>query len=66
MLADDGLRRRLAQTALAEAREIYSWPAIAARIEEVYNSLAGAAPDTSWGLDRAVEPCRFREAPHLL
>lgn len=66
MLADAGLRRRLAQTALAEAREVYAWPAIAARIEEVYRSLAGTAPDTDWTLDETVEPCRFRKAPHLL
>lgn len=66
MLADDGMRRRLARTALAEARRIYSWPAIAARIEEVYNSLSGTVPDTNWTLDETIEPCRFRETPHLL
>lgn len=66
MLGDGELRRRLARSALAEARGIYSWPAIAARIEEVYNSLAGTAPDVTWSLDGTVEPCRFREAPHLL
>lgn len=66
MLADDGMRRRLARTALAEARRIYSWPAIAARIEEVYNSLSGTVPDTNWNLDETIEPCRFRETPHLL
>lgn len=66
MLADDGMRRRLARTALAEARRIYSWPAIAARIEEVYNSLSGTVPDTNWTLDETIEPCRFRKTPHLL
>ena len=66
MLADDGMRRRLARTALAEARRIYSWPAIAARIEEVYNSLSGTVPDTNWTLEETIEPCRFRKTPHLL
>ena len=60
------MRRRLARTALAEARRIYSWPAIAARIEEVYNSLSGTVPDTNWTLEETIEPCRFRKTPHLL
>lgn len=66
VLEDGDLARRLAGRALREAREVYSWPAIAARIQEVYRSLAGTAPDTQWTLDETVEPCRFREAPHLL
>lgn len=66
MLGDGELRRRLARTALAEARRIYSWPAIAARIEEVYISLAGTTPDTNWTQDETIESCRFRETPHLL
>lgn len=66
VLEDSGLRSRLARKALSEAREVYAWPAIAGRIEEVYRSLAGTTPDTSWTLDETVEPCRFREKPHLL
>lgn len=66
LLADGGPRPRLARTALAEAREVYSWPAIAGRIQQVYRSLAGTTPDTDWTLDETVEPCRFRDVPHLL
>ena len=66
VLDEPGLRRRLAENALAEARNVYAWPAIAERIQEVYRSLAGTPPDTGWTLDDTVEPCRFREAPHLL
>jgi glycosyltransferase involved in cell wall biosynthesis len=66
VLNDPGLRRNLAKRALSEARDVYAWPAIAGSIEEVYRSLAGTSPDTDWSLDETVEPCRFREAPHLL
>lgn len=65
-LDDAALRRRVARKALTEAREVYAWPAIARRIQTVYRSLAGTVPDTGWTLDEAVEPCRFRELPHLL
>ena len=64
---DAPLRRRLAETALAECRRVYSWEAVAARIMGVYEQLRGAAPDT--GFDPALprDPsCRFRAAPHLL
>lgn len=66
ILEDGGLRRRLASKALSEAREVYAWPAIAGRMEDVYRSLSGTTPDTNWTLDETVEPCRFRETPHLL
>nr|WP_200900398.1 glycosyltransferase family 4 protein [Rubrobacter aplysinae] len=66
VLDDPGLRRRLAENALAEARNVYAWPAIAERIQEVYRLLVGTPPDTGWTLDDTVETCRFREAPHLL
>lgn len=66
MLADDGLRRRLAAAALQEAREVYSWPAVAGQIVEVYEQLAGTRPDDDWEREGPVEPCRFREQPHLL
>lgn len=66
VLDDAALRRRISRKALAEAREVYAWPAIARRIQTVYRSLAGTIPDTDWTLDGTVEPCRFRELPHLL
>jgi glycosyltransferase involved in cell wall biosynthesis len=61
---DAALRERLAATALAEARSVYSWAAVGRQIMDVYATVtargAFAAPDP------AVEPCRFRDAPHLL
>ena len=32
----------------------------------VYEDLLGTHPDTDWSADGPVEPCRFRETPHLL
>lgn len=66
VLDDEPLRRRLAETALHEARTLYAWPAIAGRISAVYQRLLGTEPDTDWSADGPVDPCRFREAPHLL
>ena len=72
-LLDDGaLRRRLAETALGEARTLYSWRARAEQIAGLYASLQGTAPDLSWtypGWRRdgsAPEPCLYRERPQLL
>ncbi len=74
MLDDHALRERLARTALAEVRALYSWQAVGRRIQDVYARLAGTAPDTRWtGLydpatthEQADPSCRFRTAPHLL
>ncbi|WP_432483871.1 glycosyltransferase family 4 protein [Kineococcus esterisolvens] len=82
LLDDPALGPRLAQRALSEVREVWSWPALTGRIEEVYERLAGTEPDTSWtalppgrrptSAGRGVEPpapataCRFLSAPHLL
>ena len=74
MLEDAELRRRLARTALAEVRELYSWQAVAGRIQQVYGQLTGTGPDTGWTrlydpattVDTADPSCRFRSAPHLL
>ena len=66
MLDDDALRERLAAQGLKEARTLYSWPAIAGRIVDVYRELVGTRPDTDWSADGPIEPCRFRETPHLL
>ena len=74
LLADADLRRRLAARALADVRENYAWPVVAAQIEAVYASLLGRPVDTSWTriirADERVEDsdprCRFRAAPQLL
>ena len=66
MLDDAALRERLAAQGLREARTLYSWPAIAGRIVDVYRELVGTRPDTDWSADGPIEPCRFRETPHLL
>ena len=66
LLADAGLRTRLANTALAECRRTYSWTAVAAQILDVYRRLAGTAPDLGFDPDLPLTPCRYRQAPHLL
>ncbi|GJG87770.1 hypothetical protein tb265_29510 [Gemmatimonadetes bacterium T265] len=68
VLDDAPLRARLAADALAEVRATYAWPAIARQIVAEYERVVRAyrAPDPSWTFDDAVEPCRFRAAPHLL
>ncbi len=66
MLDDAPLRGRLAEQALHEARTLYSWPAIAEEIVGVYKDLLGTHPDTNWSAEGPIEPCRFRETPHLL
>jgi glycogen synthase len=74
LMDDAPLRRRLAETALREVRELYSWRAVGQRIQNVYTGLTGTRPDTRW--TRVYDPetkqehadptCRFRQAPHLL
>ncbi|MDC0714957.1 glycosyltransferase family 4 protein [Stigmatella sp. ncwal1] len=74
VLDDAVLRRRLARTALAEARALYSWQAVGRQIQQVYADLLGTQPDTRWTnvYDPATTEstadlsCRFRSAPHLL
>ena len=67
LLTDAPLRTRLATTALAEVRRLYSWPVLAAAIDGVYTELAGTKPDLDWSPPTTVDPgCRFRSAAHLL
>jgi glycosyltransferase involved in cell wall biosynthesis len=66
LLTDRGLRRRLAADALEECRQVYSWKAVGRQIMDVYARVAGQAPDLAWSPELPVEPCRYREAPHLL
>lgn len=74
LLDDTALRTRLARTALAEVRELYSWQAVGGQIQRVYTRLAGTRPDTRWTtlydpgttVASADPSCHFRSAPHLL
>lgn len=63
---DAALRDRLRATALDEVRATYAWPRVAAQIDAEYERVAGTTPDPGWEIPRAVLPCRFRDAPHLL
>jgi phosphatidylinositol alpha-mannosyltransferase len=42
LLSDDGRRRALAERGAAKARE-YAWPAVAARLERIYESVQASA-----------------------
>ncbi len=66
VLRDAGLRRRLADSALAECREVYSWTKVGRRIMDVYAAVAGQAPDLGYDPVLPITPCRFRAEPHLL
>ncbi len=68
LLDDAPLRRRLAESAFAEANDVYSWPVVARQIAGVYESLRGTKPDLGWSLEGVpMDPgCRYRAAPHLL
>ncbi|MEM1042858.1 MAG: glycosyltransferase family 4 protein [Bacteroidota bacterium] len=67
ILDDHALRHRLAETALDEARTLYSWQARAEQIAGVYRSLLGTVPSDDWHYDGSdPDPCRFREVPQLL
>ncbi len=75
LLDDDALRHRLANQALEEVHNLYSWPAVARQIERVYAEIAGGPVDDTWLVDCDVAQasvagadlsCRFRAQPHLL
>ena len=66
LIDDAPLRSRLAGRALADARDIYAWRVVGARIMAVYAALVGTRPDTRFSRHLTLEPCRFRERPHLL
>lgn len=57
---------KLADTALAEARSTYSWTEIGCQIMDIYTQLAGTQPDIAFETALPIEPCHFRETPHLL
>lgn len=66
LIADEALRASLARAALTEARATYSWTAVGRQIQHVYAGLAGTRPDTGFSTSLPLEPCRFRDTPHLL
>ena len=66
LLRDAGLRRRLADAALAECRAVYSWGAVGRQIMGIYESVRCETPDLGWSDALPVTPCRFRAEPHLL
>ena len=74
LLNDADLRRRLATRALDDVRRLYSWRAVGAQIQGVYEELRGTTPDGTWTdtydprrtVADADLACRFRPAPHLL
>ena len=68
VIDDADLRRRLAATALHEARTHYAWPHIAGQIVDVYRRVVESPRNAA-----VIEPitgqpdaCRFRSQPHLL
>lgn len=74
LITDDGLRRRLAETALADVGALYRWPVVADQIEARYQAVLDTAPDNRWTTHYSPETtretasanCRFRAQPHLL
>ena len=66
MLIDDrGERQRLADSALAECRETYSWDVVGRMIAGVYGEVHGSPATFDPDLPDAPD-CRFRREPHLL
>lgn len=66
VLRDPALRHTLADAALQECRAVYSWSKVGRQIMGVYASVAGHNPDVAWSSVLPVNPCRFRDEPHLL
>ena len=66
VLRDADLRERLAEAALQECRQVYSWTTVGRQIMDVYAQVAGHAPDLAWSPELPILPCRFRAEPHLL
>ena len=67
ILADDALRRRVAERAHSDVHLHWSWLVVAGQITAVYDKLLSDAPEVPAIPDPPVDPsCRFRVAPHLL
>lgn len=66
ILTNHDLRAQLTENALKEVREIYSWRVIGRQIVEIYEQTRGKKPMNDWQMPEIIEPCRYRETPHLL
>ncbi len=66
LIEDRALAHRLADTALGEVREVYSWEVVGRRIMTIYGDLHGTVPATAFERALTPSPCRFRAQPHLL
>ena len=67
LIDEPGLRRRLADHALAECRATYSWEVVARMIGKVYDRIAQGGPPAPFDEALPHDPsCRFRREPHLL
>ncbi|GAA3709149.1 glycosyltransferase family 4 protein [Sphingomonas cynarae] len=65
LVAEADLRHRLATSALAECRRVYSWDAVGRQIMAIYADLGGH-PQAAFDTTLPRTPCRFRADPHLL
>ena len=65
LIAEPDLRGRLAITALAECRRVYSGDAVGRQIIGIYADLQGR-PQPAFDTVLPLAPCRFRLEPHLL
>ena len=67
LIDDPAERQRLADAALAECRETYSWDVVGGMIADIYSSVAGSGPPEPFDPGLPHDPdCRFRTQPHLL
>lgn len=66
VLTDFTLREKLAVNALNECRKTYSWTTIGRQIVDIYLETIGQEPNRDWVIPAQSEPCRYRDAPHLL
>ena len=66
LLDDENLRKTLAQNALDEVRQVYSWEKIGRQIIEIYERVRREKPSCDWSFATEKDDCRYRHAPHLL
>ena len=66
ILNDGKLRQLIAQNALDEVREVYSWKKIGKQILGIYEQVCQAKPHLNWNLTSTKDSCRYRQTPHLL
>jgi glycogen synthase len=66
ILTDKHLRTMLADNALNECRNTYSWEKIGRQIIGIYERVLCEKPNVDWQSITDIEACRYRETPHLL